>query len=329
MTNPQTEFDTPWKDILQGYFEEFILFFFPEAHQEIDWTRPPEFLDKELQQVVRDAELGRRLVDKLVKIYLKNGSEVWVLLHVEVQSQEETDFAERMFTYNYRIYDRYKKSVASLAVLGDERKNWRPEQFGYELFGCEIRFRFPVVKLLDYQQQWSALAENRNPFATVVMAHLKALETRDNRTERKEWKLALTRRLYEQGYERKDIINIFQFIDWIMSLPQELDREFWQEVIQLEGERRMPYITSVERFGIEKGIEQGIEQGIQQSRQQMKQILLESIELGLELKFGELGLSLLPEISLLEDVDQLRAIHTGLRTASTVEELRLIYQQQS
>ncbi|MGA9382245.1 MAG: Rpn family recombination-promoting nuclease/putative transposase [Phormidium sp.] len=155
MTNPQTEIDTPWKDILQLYFEEFILFFFPTAHGEIDWARAPEFLDKELQQVVRDAELGRRLADKLVKIYLRNGEEAWVLIHVEVQSQEETDFAERMFTYHYRIYDRYKRSVASLAVLGDDRSNWRPNQFGYQLFGCEINFQFPVVKLLDYQQQWS------------------------------------------------------------------------------------------------------------------------------------------------------------------------------
>lgn len=233
MTNPQTEFDTPWKDILQRYFEEFILFFFPTAHEEIDWTRTPEFLDKELQQVVRDAELGRRLADKLVKIYLRNGEVAWVLIHIEIQSQEETDFAERMFTYHYRIYDRYKRSVASLAVLGDERSNWRPNQFGYQLFGCEIRFQFPVVKLLDYQQQWSTLETSRNLFATVVMAHLKAIETRDNRTQRKEWKLALTRRLYEQGYEREDVINLFQFIDWIMSLPQELDPEFWQEVIHL------------------------------------------------------------------------------------------------
>lgn len=322
MTNPQTEFDTPWKDILQLYFEEFILFFFPQAHQEIDWAIPPEFLDKELQQVVRDAELGRRLVDKLVKIYLRNGEEAWVLLHVEVQSQEECDFAERMFTYHYRIYDRYKRSVASLAVLGDERRNWRPNRFGYQLFGCEIGFTFPVVKLLDYQQQWTVLEESRNPFAIVVMAHLKALETRDNRNQRKEWKLTLTRRLYEQGYEREDIINLFQFVDWIMSLPQELEQQFWQEVIQLEEERRMPYITSVERIGIQKGIQQGIEQ----SRQQFKQILLESIELGLELKFGNEGLSLLPEISLLEDVEQLRAIQAALRTANTVEELGRIYQ---
>ena len=318
MTDPQTEFDTPWKDILQIYFEEFILFFFPQAHAEIDWTRQPEFLDKELQQVVRDAELGRRLVDKLVKIYLKTGSEAWVLIHVEVQSQEESDFAERMFTYHYRIYDRYKRSVASLAVLGDERKNWRPDRFGYQLFGCEIEFTFPVVKLLDYQQQWSALQSSRNPFATVVMAHLKAIETRDNRIRRKEWKLALTRQLYEQGYDREDIINLFQFVDWIMSLPAELDQQFWQEVIHLEEERRMPYITSVERFGIEKGI--------QQSRQEMRQILLESIELGLELKFGSEGLNLLAEISVIEDVEQLRAIQAGLRTASTTEELRRIYQ---
>jgi hypothetical protein len=45
------------------------------------------------------------------------------------------------------------------------------------------------------------------------MAHLKALETRQNRNQRLQWKLALTRRLYEQGYERQDVINLFQFID--------------------------------------------------------------------------------------------------------------------
>jgi hypothetical protein len=49
MSKPQTEFDSPWKDILELYFEDFIRFFLPAAHAEIDWDRPPEFLDKELQ----------------------------------------------------------------------------------------------------------------------------------------------------------------------------------------------------------------------------------------------------------------------------------------
>lgn len=227
-----------------------------------------------------------------------------------------------MYVYHYRIYDRYKRTVVSLAVLGDERSSWRPNQFGYSLWGSEVRFKFPSVKLLDYQQQWSALEASRNPFATVVMAHLKAQETRADRLRRFEWKLALTRRLYEKDYGREDVINLFRFIDWVMSLPIELEQEFWREVHNFEEERRMPYITSVERIGIQQGIEQGIEQ----SQQLLRQVLLESLELGLELKFGSEGLRLLPEISLLEDVEQLRAIQAGLKTANTLDELRQIYQ---
>ncbi len=155
------------------------------------------------------------------------------------------------------------------------------------------------------------------------MAHLKAQETRDDRSRRFEWKLTLTRRLYEQGYLREDVINLFGFIDWVMSLPEELEQEFWREVRNLEEERRMPYITSVERIGIQKGIEQGREQ----SREQMRQVLLESLELLLELKFGSEGLGIFPEISQLKEVEQLRAIQTGLKTVQTMEELRQIYQR--
>jgi hypothetical protein len=104
MNNPNTDFDTPWKDVLEIYFEDFVSFFFPQAHAGIDWNQGFEFLDKELQQVVRDAELGKRLVDKLVKIYRMAGEETWVLIHIEIQGQREIDFAERMFVYYYRIY---------------------------------------------------------------------------------------------------------------------------------------------------------------------------------------------------------------------------------
>ncbi len=323
MSDPQTEFDSPWKDILQIYFEDFMRFFFPQAHGEVDWTHAPEFLDKELQQVMRDAQLGRRLADKLVKIYLKTGKEVWVLVHIEIQSQEESDFAQRMFIYNYRIYDCYKCSVASLAVLGDERSNWRPNQFGYQLFGCEVGFRFPIVKLLDYQSRWSELEASRNPFAVVVMTHLKALQTRNNRTKRLESKLELTKRLYELGFSREDIINLFKLIDWIMSLPEELEQEFWQEFRNFEESKSMPYITSVERLGIKKGKQEGRQEGRQEG---LLEGLLEGISLGLKLKFGEAGQTLLPEIEAIQDVSLLKTILKALESVSTLEELRQIYQ---
>jgi len=97
-----------------------------------------------------------------------------------------------------------------------------------------IAFNFPMAKLLDYKDRWQELEESRNPFATVVMAHLKAQETRGEQQERKRWKLSLIRRLYQKGYEREQIVNLFKFIDWVMQLPQELEKEFWQEVNQLQ-----------------------------------------------------------------------------------------------
>ncbi|MDZ7970705.1 MAG: cytosolic protein [Nostoc sp. DedSLP03] len=304
---PQTEYDSPWKQMLQLYFEDFMQFFFPQAHAQIDWSRGFVFLDQELQQVVRDAELGKRLIDKLVKIYRIGGEEEWLLIHVEVQSQEETDFPKRMFVYNYRIFDRYNRSVASLAVLGDDNIKWRPNQFGYELFGCTVDFQFPIIKLLDYQQRRRELEASRNPFATVVLAHLAAVQTRSNRLQRKQLKLALVRRLYEQGFEREAVINLLVFIDWMLTLPLDLELEFKTEVEQLEAQVRMQYVTSFERIA-------------------RMESLLEGIEVGLKLKFGTLGLSLLPEISTLEDVEQLRAVLKGLETASNLDELRSLYQ---
>lgn len=264
-------------------------------------------LDQEFQQVVRDAELGKRLVDKLVKIYRTGGEESWLLIHVEVQSQEETDFPRRMFVYNYRIFDRYNRSVASLAVLGDENLNWRPNQFGYELFGCTVDFQFPVIKLLDYQQRWRELEASSNPFATVVMAHLVAMQTKSDRLQRKQQKLALVRRLFEQGVERDAIVNLLAFIDWMLTLPLDLEREFKTEVEQLEAQQRMQYMTSFERIA-------RIEE------------LLKGIALGLKLKFGTSGQNLLPEIELLEDVNLLSSILSAIETANSVDELRSLYE---
>ena len=80
----QSDFDSPWKEVLDLFFEASLEFFFPAAHAQIDWSRGYEFLDKELQKITADAALGRRVVDKLAKVWLKNGDELWVLVHVEV-----------------------------------------------------------------------------------------------------------------------------------------------------------------------------------------------------------------------------------------------------
>ena len=131
------DYDSPWKEALDAYFEAFLELLFPDLHELIDWSRGVESLDKEFQQVIREAEVGRRYVDKLVKVWTLEGVECWVLIHVEVQTAREAEFPQRMYVYNYRIFDRYNKAVASLAVLADDDPAWRPTEFRQSLFGCE------------------------------------------------------------------------------------------------------------------------------------------------------------------------------------------------
>ena len=96
MKEKSDDYDSPWKRILEKYFQEFMIFFFPRIAEGIDWSKGYTFLDKELQQIVLDAELGKRLADKLVQLHRKDGSDAWVLAHVEVQGQKKSGFEKRM-----------------------------------------------------------------------------------------------------------------------------------------------------------------------------------------------------------------------------------------
>jgi hypothetical protein len=264
----QDDFDTPWKDILEHYLPEFFAFFFPAIHAAIDWEQPHRFLDKELQQITRDALAGRRVVDKLVSVMLRDGTESWILIHIEIQNQKEQGFNERMFVYHYRIYDIYQRPIVSLAILGDRDNKWRPASFSYDLWGCGVHFWFPIVKLRDYAGQQLLLEHNKNPFATVVMAHLAAQKTRSDIPSRAVVKYKLTRRLYELGYQRDDIINLYRFIDWLLRLPEEVEQHVLRQIQRYEEVGNMPYISTAERLGLQQGLERGLQQGLERGLQQ-------------------------------------------------------------
>lgn len=68
-----TEYDSPWKEALDGYFEPFMALCFPELHAQVDWAVPPTMLDKELQQIAPQSHTGARTVDKLVDVRLRSG----------------------------------------------------------------------------------------------------------------------------------------------------------------------------------------------------------------------------------------------------------------
>ncbi len=252
-----SEQDSPWKEALERYLPSFLALYFPTAYADIDWSHSYEWLNTELRQVVRDAELGKRLADVLVKVWRKSGQESWLLIHIEIQGSPEVDFAQRLFVYHYRIYDRYNRQVVTLVVLADDRTNWRPDRFAYDLWGCSMDFRFPSIKLLDFVGREAVLEASDNPFALVTRAHLATMQTRQDEASRHLLKIRLVRELYERGLSRDDVLQLFRLIDWMMDLPEALEQLFKQEAEQIEVEKKMPYVTSVERLAKKEGRDEG------------------------------------------------------------------------
>lgn len=165
-----------------------------------------------------------------------------------------------MYLYNCRTFDRYERPAISLGVLGDERASWRSSSYGYALGGCELSLKFPVVKLLDYQAQWQTLEQSANPLAVMVMADLKKL---------------------------------FRLVDWMMALPEELQRSFEEKLTRYQEEMRMPLLSRIEQRAMQAGIERGIQQNARES----------VIEI-LEMRFEEVPAQLREAINRIEDAGQ-------------------------
>lgn len=284
-----TDYDSPWKEALDLYFQPFMHFCFPALAEHIDRSVDPKMLDKELMQIAPQSELGARTVDKLVEVKLFSGDVGWLLVHLEVQSQRDSEFTRRMFVYFYRIRDKYNKRVVSLAVLGDGEANWRPDRYQESHFGCQFDFTFPVVKLLDFAKDITALKNSTNPFAFVILAHLMTMQTADDPQDRCRWKMRLLRPLYQRGFTAEDVRKLFRVLDWMMKLPEDIELEFRQQLEQYEQEHTVPYITSIERMAKQEGREEGILIGEIRLLQRFLSVAVESEESLLELSKEDLA----------------------------------------
>jgi len=296
-TAKRDHYDTPWKSALTHCFPEFVAFYFPAQWAEIDWSRPPRFLDKELEQINLGDRPGSLIADKLVGVHLCGGGEQWVFINVEVQAQRDDDLARRIFAYNYRIFEHYQRPVASLVVLADDAPGWRPDGYGYALLGTEMSIRFASVKVADYARHADELLADENPFALVTAAHLLTRQTHGLPEQRYAAKLKLTRLLYKRGWDKRRIIDLFKVINWLMALPEELDRQLWKNIRKLERRHKMEWISPLEQSFIDKGVKkghrqglaQGLEKGLEQGRQEGARFgAAKVLERLLETRFGPL-----------------------------------------
>ena len=332
MTETTANYDEPWKAAIGEYFPSFLDFFYPEIYNTINWKKTPISLDKELEQITASATTEKRYADKLFKVWLLDDLEVWLLIHIEVQSQYDKEFPERMFIYNYRAFDLYHKPVVSLAILGDENPSWRPNVYEYRLEKSWTKLEFSMVKLLDYK--WEELSVSNNVFATIVMAHLRTKSTTRDFTEREKWKWQLVRSLYERGLSKFDIINLFKFIDKMMTLPPNLQQNLESKINQYEEEQKVELLCVMEERGIEKGKQIGQQIGEkigQQIGQQIgaKKTCRKNIIDLLEMRFLSVPETLVETLNNIEDLARLERLILKTFSVNSVAEFEELIKDNS
>ncbi len=160
--------DALWKGIIESLIDDFLVFFFPTLIDQIDFERGVDFLDTELQKLMPDNSGSNRHADKLIKVWLKNGQEIWFLIHVEVQGYQDPDFAQRMFECRYRIRDKYQRLVTGLAIYTDWERTYHYTEFEETFLGSKLSYQFNSYVLRDHPLE--VLATNPNPFAAVMEA---------------------------------------------------------------------------------------------------------------------------------------------------------------
>ena len=251
---PRKKDDALLKAAFEELFPYLLRFCFPDADKVFDFRKGFVFLDKELAELFPELKKqgGSRFVDMLVKTFLKNGKEEWILMHIEIQGGSTKGFPKRMFTYRYNAYHIFNHSEAELLAMDNP--------FALIVLAAQ-------KALLQGKLHEEALAEHR---LTVARALIQSKKFSHKKIE----KLLL-------------FLKNFIYIG-----NEEINRKFDNQIEQLTGGTiTMGIIETIKKIereegfeiGMEKGMEKGIEKGIAKGIEKGKREVIENliIKLGL------------------------------------------------
>ena len=315
----KTDYDTAWKATLETFLPACIELTFPRLAALIDWSVAPEFLDTELQEIVRGSATGRKRVDKLIKLQRQDGSLELLLIHVEVQSQRDDELPSRMFRYLCRILDRFGQPPVSLAILADPYPRWDPGPYAYSLAGMSIVFQYATCKLAELDlTPWIAAC---NPVARVIEAHRLAQGTTRKPKARRSGKLGLVRALLESGMGDAEIREVMRLVHWLLALPEEEELEFRKDVKHMEASMQTKRRSTYERIVWEEGRDEGRVEGRNEGRNEGRLVAGRELLLDqLNEKFGSGSDRIRGRVEAIADETRLRQLARAILTVSTLQE---------
>jgi hypothetical protein len=124
---------------------------------------------------------------------------------------------------------------------------------------------------------------------------------------RLEWKLRLSKALYDRSYDVLQIQQLLDFIDWLMVLDDRREAHFDATIRKYEEEKTMPTMSSMQKCFRAEG-----------AREMQREDILEI----LNLRFGSVPADLAETVQQIENGKQLRSLHLAAVQVTSLDEFR-------
>ena len=253
-----------------------------------------EILNSEFQWISRES-------DVLIRAESKEYGEFMVLN--ELQLRYKSELPRRMRAYAGLAEEKYKLPTYPVLInilkTGDAEI---PTRFESNLAGLEVRQDYRVINLWEVDVKIAL--EQPLPSLLPFVPILKGGE--DESIIREALRLL---QADEQLNQLETVLAFFATFVLDSSLVQEIMR------CDMTVLRESPWYQEI----LQQGEQQGEQKGEKKDR-------LSSIELCLEVKFGNEGLKFMPKISEISDLETLKTIQRSIITVVSLEELKHILQ---
>jgi hypothetical protein len=245
--------DRLFKELIQTFFWEFIELFIPEVLTYVS----QESLTFLPEEVFIDVTAGdKRKIDLLAQVKWQE-KDSFLLIHLENQAYNQSEFERRMFHYFALLDAKYRLPIYPIVIFSYDQPK-RQEKSQYQVV-------FPDKKVLEFNYtaiqlnrlNWRDFLKQPNPVVAALMAKMNFKPA-----ERVKVKLECLRMIATLRLDPARIHLLSGFVDTYLRLNQREEQLFEIELKQsnlIEEEQVMEIVTS----WMEKGIEQGIEQGEQ------------------------------------------------------------------
>ncbi len=277
------------KGAIEASFFSMLQFMIPAAEKELDTARKPVFFDRELAEMFPEKEKKETVhsfADLLARVYLLNGEERLVLVHIEMQVKRSRNFAQKMFRYHSRLSGRYQQPVTLIALFtGKRHRKFLPVPVVYqEVFSAtQTLFSYRMYHILNHSAV--QLLKMDNLFALVVLAAQKALlRGKVSDEELNEQRLVIARMLLRKfGYGQEKTMLLLIFLkEYLFVTDAAVNQQFDREIDSLTGKTNTMDILKImtdkaEKKGMGKGIRKGMNLGLQKGREESKTAFVKNL----------------------------------------------------